>query len=271
MNLRITHLIMILVVFGYSSCASVKNQSDSNTRKIIDIEVDKLGDYYTVDARGNILKYSNSVKVYSYSNFNAGNLAALDVSNPHKILLFYKEQQIIVLLDNSLSEIGTINLDNKSFFSAAGIANDGNIWLYDSYLYKLKKIDKSGQIIEESFPVGSINPEDIIDAKIIDRDNYVIIADKNKGILLFNNLGYFEKSLNVKNVSKPTIIKDKLYYYNPKENCFVSMQLNLFSEKNKLCFDSFNIKPQLVVHENERFYLLQDKKVLVYDRRYFED
>ncbi len=271
MNLRLTHLMVFFLFFAFSSCATVKNKSDLGIKKIVDIEVDKLGDYYTVDTRGNILKYSNSVKVYSYSNFNAGKLAALDVSNPHKILLFYKEQQIIVLLDNSLSEIGAINLDNKSFFSAAGMANDGNIWLYDSYLYKLKKIDKSGRIIDESFPTGSITPEDIIDAKIIDRDNYVIIADKNKGILLFNNLGYFEKSLNIKDVSKPTIIKDKLYYYNPKENCFVSMQLNLFAEKNKLCFDSFNLKSQLVIYENEKFYLLKDKEVLVYDKKYFEN
>ena len=255
-----------------SGCGIISKQQPVDKNKdseIIDFEVDKLGDFYTRDSDGVVVKYHNGTKTSTYSNYNLGELSTIDVTNPHKILLFYKEQQTIVLLDNSLTELGKILFDNKSYFSAIGFANDGNIWLYDSFLSKLKKIDNTGKEIEESFPLSQINPENIIDAKIIDRGNYVIIADKDTGVLLFNNLGFFDKVLPVKYIAKPTIVKNKLYYYNRRENCYISKKIIGFIEEKKLCFDKYKLHPKLVIFENDKFYILENNSIKIYSVGHF--
>ena len=259
----IFHIYFILIL---AACNPVRDRSIKYHSKseIVDLEVDKLGDYYTRDSEGVVVKYRDKKKIFTYSNYNLGALATIDVTNPHKILLFYKEQQVIVLLDNTLTEIGEILLDNNSFFSAIGLSNDGNIWVYDSFLSKLKKIGNSGKEIEESFPVSQINPENIVDSKIIDRGNYVIIADENKGVLLFNNMGFFDKLLQIKNITKPTIVKNTLYYFNQKQNCYISNKLDVFSKEEKLCFNKYKLYPKIIVFENSKFYMLVNNQVEIF-------
>jgi len=267
-----TCYIFMFFFLTISGCGIISKQQPvdkNNDSEIIDFEVDKLGDFYTRDSDGVVVKYHNGTKTSTYSNYNLGELSTIDVTNPHKILLFYKEQQTIVLLDNSLTELGKILFDNKSYFSAIGFANDGNIWLYDSFLSKLKKIDNTGKEIEESFPLSQINPENIIDAKIIDRGNYVIIADKDTGVLLFNNLGFFDKVLPVKDIAKPTIVKNKLYYYNRRENCYISKKIIGFIEEKKLCFDKYKLHPKLVIFENDKFYILENNSIKTYSVGHF--
>ncbi len=260
---------MIYSILLSCSVSKKTNLQSVGLNIIVDIEVDKLGDYYTISSNGSVNKYHAEKKLFTYSNSFEGVLAAVDVTNPHKLLLFYPEQQTILLLDNSLSQISKIVLKSTTYYSAVGMANDGNIWVYDSYLAKLKKIDSTGRELDESFPIGQYYPEDIVNSKIIDRGNYVIMADSKEGILLFNNMGYFDKKLLFQNVSKPTILKNTLYFFDIKNNCFISKKLDAFSNSDSLCFDNFNIHPKRVIFENSKFYLLENNKVSVFDGDYF--
>jgi len=256
------YILFVFLIFG--SCFTNKKVTDGKEEvlQIVDLEVDKLGDYYTINNIGSIKKYQDAKLIYTYSNRSLGKLAMIDVSNPHKIILFYREQQVILLLDNSLSEIGRIELDNSSNIVAVGAASDGYLWVFDSFLLRLKKINSAGEYIEESFPSNTIIPEDIIDSKIIDRGNYVVIADKYKGILLYNNLGYYEKTLLIENPIKPSIIEGKLYYFNKKNNSYSNYDFYLKETTEVFNFDSTKYKPQIVIFENEKFYLLNKNKVI---------
>lgn len=258
-------IILVLSVFLIESCAISKKSIEKdgyNVSEIIDLEVDKLGNYYTINSLGEISKYSSENKILSsYGNSNYGVLSTLDVTNPHKILVFYQEQQIILLLDNSLSEIGKIELDNNSEFTAVGYASDGNIWIYDTFLNRLKKINSYGESLEESLPSNTIVPNKIVGAKIIDRGNYVILVDEVEGILLFSNLGYFERTLRIFTPIKPKIINGYLYYFDKKTNTYLKYDIRLNEKAVVYSFDKLSTKPKLVIFENDYFYLLRNDKI----------
>lgn len=262
-------LILILCLFAlvqilFISCNTTgkKVLKTKNDTVIIDMEVDKLGNYYLVDSENSIKKFDKDQKLkYSYSNNQYGKPEMIDVINPHKILVFYKQQQILVFLDNTLAEISILTLNPDSFYAAAGMANDGNIWLFDAYYYKLVKIDFKGIQVEESFPYDVINPAKISGSKIIERGNYVMIVDNDDNVFLYNNTGYFIKKIHLPGIVKPTILEEKIYYFNKINNTYSSYDLKYREES--ITYDFKDLKPSLVLYENDKFYIITNNKVSV--------
>src|ERR1043166_5956386 len=77
-------------------------------RFVIRSKVDKFG----VDAIGNVyiingeelVKYNPSAKILArYSNLKLGQITSMDLTNPLKILLYYRDYQQLVYLDDQLS------------------------------------------------------------------------------------------------------------------------------------------------------------------------
>src|SRR5580698_9609822 len=89
------HLVMVFTI------------KDSYTQ----IALDPLNDLYCVSASNTIIKYdSNGIKKFSYTPNYIGAIYDMDVSNPLKVLLFFKDAATIQICDNTLSPISTISL-----------------------------------------------------------------------------------------------------------------------------------------------------------------
>ncbi len=256
-------LLALVQIFFFSCSTSGKNVlKPKKDTTIIDMEVDKLGNFYLVDSENNIQKFDKDQKLkFSYSNNQYGKPEMVDVINPHKILVFYKQQQTLVFLDNTLAEFSIITLDPNSFYSAAGMANDGNIWLFDSYYNKLLKIDFNGEKVDESFPYNNIDPDKIAYSKIIERENYVMIIEKDDDVYLFSNQAYFIKKIHLPGIIKPTILKNKIYYFNRINNTYSSYDLKYMEEAG--IYDFKDLKPSIVLYENDKFYILINNKVFI--------
>ncbi|MEL6988264.1 MAG: hypothetical protein AAGK97_10580, partial [Bacteroidota bacterium] len=80
---------------------------------IQDFAFDKLNQLYINTRQNELLKYGNVNNLeFRYSDYDLGDIEIIDVSNPLKILLYYADFQTIVFLDNNLSEIERIKLNN---------------------------------------------------------------------------------------------------------------------------------------------------------------
>jgi hypothetical protein len=98
-------------------------------------EIDQYGFVYHIN-KDNLIKYSPLGEViYNYSNKLLGNITQLDISNPLRPLLFYKDQGVILALDNTLSlQKSEISLNELELYQTNCISNsnfDNGIWLYD--------------------------------------------------------------------------------------------------------------------------------------------
>lgn len=173
------------------------------TGDIADVAMDNLDNLYIVSSTGQIKKLNaagDSIGVYNQVR-NYGKLYSLDVSNPLKLLLFYKDFSTVVILDRYLANQSTIDLKKFSILNPSAIGNsyDNRVWVYDEYDGKLKKIDEQGNKLLETPDFRSIFNQSVSPQKIINDNGLVYLADTTNGVFVFDNYGAFKKKIAVKN------------------------------------------------------------------------
>ena len=217
------------ILFFLCFCASVATyaQSDSSFQFLHSVKgefswfnVDNLNNVYVltssnqlekINEKGDSVAAFNDVKKY-------GNPYSVDVTNPLKILLYYKNFSTVVILDRLLTIRNTINFRNQNIFSVQAIATsyDNNIWLFDEQEYKLKKIDESGKLLQETTDWRSLFDSLPSPTKLIDRDNYVYVYDPEKGFYVFDYYNGFKRQLALLNWSDVEVSGKNIYGFNNK-------------------------------------------------------
>lgn len=189
--------------------------------------MDNLDNLYILSSTGQIKKVGpkgDSVGVFNGIR-NHGKLYSIDVTNPLKPLLFYKDFSTVVVLDRFLANRASVNLRSFNVLqpSAIGLSYDNNIWVFDQYENKLKKIDEAGNILLETADFRTLFNQGIAPHKIINDNGLVYLADSVNGIFVFDNYGAFKKKIVLKawddiDVRNGMIIrlhKDAVVVYNP--------------------------------------------------------
>ena len=191
----------------------------------IDFNVDNLGNYYLLSKENRLKKINN--RGDSVGAFNEvrryGKLYSMDVTNPLKTLLYYRNFSTIVVLDRFMNIVNTIDLRKQNIFQVKAIAQsyDNNIWLYDEQNNKLKKIAEDGSILMETVDLRTIFDEVPSPETIIDQEGFVYLYDRNKGMYVFDIYGGFKTKLSYFNLTNVTVIgktmaaldKDQLLFY----------------------------------------------------------
>ncbi|HEU4469787.1 MAG TPA: hypothetical protein VFR58_01770 [Flavisolibacter sp.] len=165
--------------------------------------IDHLENLYIVSSSGQVRKFNSagdSLAVYNQLR-NFGKLHTIDVSNPLKILLFYKDFSTIVVLDRFLASLATIDLRRSNILQpgAIGLSYDNNIWVFDEYDNKLKKIDESGTVVSESPDFRTALDQSLTPQRIINDNSFVYLADSTNGIFVFDNYGSFKRKVPLTN------------------------------------------------------------------------
>ena len=163
------------------------------------MDVDVLNNIYLITAGNQLKKYNangDSMAVFNDVR-KYGNPTLMDVSNPLKVLLYYKNYATVVMLDRLLSPRNSINFRQQNIFSVKAIATsyDNNIWLFDEQDYKLKKIDEEGKLLQESTDWRVLMDAVPSPGLIIDNNNFVYLYDPAKGFYIFDYYGTFKNNL----------------------------------------------------------------------------
>ncbi|MBS1927461.1 MAG: hypothetical protein JST95_02565 [Bacteroidetes bacterium] len=163
------------------------------------VKVDVLDNIYLITS-GNQLKKFNS-NGDSLAVFNEvkkyGNPTYLDVSNPLKLLLYYKNFATVLILDRQLSQRNVINFRKQNIFSVNAIATsyDNQIWIFDEQDFKLKKISEEGAVLLESTDLRQLAGQAPSLQQIIDSDGLVYCYDPNHGFYIFDYYGALKNKL----------------------------------------------------------------------------
>ena len=90
--------------------------------------------------KNNILTKNSETITYQYNNLGLGKITRVDFQNPLQIVIFYKNFNTVVLLDNQLNEIKKIDFNLKSTpvtLEAVALSSQNQIWIYDSISSKI--------------------------------------------------------------------------------------------------------------------------------------
>jgi hypothetical protein len=160
---------------------------------IVSFTVDNLDNIYVLNSHNQVKKYDangDSVAIYNETS-KYGEATLIDVSNPLKLLLYYKAFATVVMLDRFLNVVNVVDLRKQNILqaNAVGQSYDNKIWVYDELESKLKKIDESGKKILETPDFRLLLSKAISPVKIFDEDKYVYIYDSLQGIYVFDYFG----------------------------------------------------------------------------------
>lgn len=126
-----------------------------------------------------------------------GKLFSIDVTNPLKILLYYKDFSTVVILDRLLNSRATIDLRKLNLYQVRAISQsyDNNIWVFDEFESKLKRISDEGKLLDQSTDFRLLFDSVPSPQYIIDQDKQLYLYDSLKGIFIFDYYGAFKSRI----------------------------------------------------------------------------
>lgn len=240
---------------------SIKGQYDY-------FEVDELGNIYGLqqkEGRNILLKIkSKNQNEYQYSNETLGDLASVDVSNPFFLLLFFKDFQRLQFLDRTLSVIGNLDLGALDLWdvNAACLSNSGDIWLWDEGDFKLKKIDKNGQLMIESRDLRLIANPNIHLIRLQTYENKLYGLDAETGIYEFDISGQLEYFVPLSKVDDFFVYQHKVFYLQNGGVNFYELNNHL----SNVVLPSIDRIQQIRANANGIF-LLQKNRIVLYQEK----
>ena len=132
--------------------------ADSLTLKTdLFVGLDQHSNIYHV--KDNTLFKIQNDSTINYQNFQLGKINKVDPFNPLKIMCHYRDLNSVVILDNRLAPITTINFNdnlNINNISHVATAFDNNLWLFDENSRELLLYNYQKQkVITKSLPILS--------------------------------------------------------------------------------------------------------------------
>jgi hypothetical protein len=169
-------------------------------------------DFFTTDNIGNIYAVKNDELVKynaagellkKYSNKKLGKIYSVDASNALRILVYYKDFSVIVILDSQLSQNGeniqleTLGLEQSDL--ACTSFNNG-MWLYNRQNAELVRLDENLEAVIKTGNLNNILSTELHPDFLIEHNGYVYLNNPAEGILLFDIYGTFYKTIPLQNL-----------------------------------------------------------------------
>jgi hypothetical protein len=198
---RVLNILLLVLI-----ASAVQGQADTSfklvrtiTGDIVSFTVDNLDNIYVLNSRNQVKKLNaNGDSVAIFNDVKRfGQATLIDVSNPLKVLLFYKDFATVVVLDRFLNVVNSIDLRKQNILQAKAIAQsyDNKIWVFDELESKLKKVEEDGKILLETPDFRQLFGQAPNPQKIFDQDQYVYLYDSTQSVFVFDYYGALKNKI----------------------------------------------------------------------------
>lgn len=136
------HLLLLILCF-WNALGFSQNTIPTEKLELNSWEIDN---YFGFDNQKNQYGIKNNVVIkrsttdFEYKNIGLGKITHIDFQNPLQIIVFYKDFNTVVLLDNQLNEIKRIDFNLKPELiqlEAVGLSAQNQLWFYDGISNKI--------------------------------------------------------------------------------------------------------------------------------------
>ncbi len=220
------------------------------------MDVDIKGNVYLVNDT-ELFKYDEKGDLlYRFSNSLNGLITSIDVTNPLRILLFYKESNVIVFLNQQLATItDAIQINDLSSVEAivAAASSKGGFWTFDALTMTLLFFDSNRILQKQSVNLsGYLNGDEPI--FLVEQMQSLYLQTQNR-ILVFDIYGNLINTFPFTSKNKIKIVENSIHALNTsgitkynllnKEKTIFSLEgysnyVNAFLFKNRLILQTTN-------------------------------
>ena len=156
--------------------------------------------FYGVDAFANTYYSSNNIlykktsgKTYQFNSLALGAISSVSINNPLEIVIFYKDFNTVIILDNTLNIIQKLAFLDKNI-SLVAKADKNKLWLFNTDVQQLELYDyKTETVVSKSQPQSLLNPKELKA-----NANFAWIKTNSNTIKILNNYGSTIKIINKK-------------------------------------------------------------------------
>ena len=225
------------------------------------IEIDGFGNIYVIN-NNEIVKYNaTGVLQKKFSTKRYGKIDFVDAMNPLKVLVYYKDFQQIMFLDNQMTESSAmISIETLGYEQTSLVCSSSNnsFWIYDKQNNELSRFDSELKSLVKTGNLKRILDIDIKPNFIQEHNNYVYLNCPNEGILVFDIYGTFYKTIPLKNLKEFNVVNGDVFYF--ENHTLKQYQAQTFNTIEKQFTDTL-IKT--VYWQNDRFYKVYKDSLLV--------
>jgi len=205
-----------VILFATIFCNIVFSQTEIIEEYSVDAEkvrIDNLGYIYLV--KGTLLsRYDmNLNRISQYDNKSNGNITDIDVSDPFRLLVFYKDFNRIIFLDNNLTELrDPIFLDDLLIFSTDALcsSNQGSFRVFDNQNSSVITYNKDLNVTQTGTSLYTISVNQNV-IKIKESNNFIYVLFNSGEVVILDKFANFVKKPDWKNIKTFDCINDKLY------------------------------------------------------------
>lgn len=220
------------------------------------VGVDKFQNLYYIK-NNSIFKKMEDADILAFQDFQLGDIERVDILNPNKISVFYKWSNVVVFLDNRMTEIKRQDFNTVSPFENVGFAGtskDQSLWIYNIDLNQLELYDyRQNKAIAKSLPIN----ETILGMK----NNFNLCYLKTEeGVLVYNIYGSLVKHLKVKDVESIDLFKNRLLVYANNEMNVFDKDFNL-----KYFIKTDKLEGENIFYAGEILYIYDKNKIIIYN------
>ena len=229
--------------------------------------VDNLDNIYLVNGVSLMKLNPDGSQSYEFSDYMLGEITSVDVKDPLRILVYYKEQNQVLFLDNKLAKIASpILLDEIDVFSsnAACVSYQNHFWIYDDQKYELLQFNENRELIQQSTSFDQILDNYSSSLALFEKNNFVYLNLLETGILVFDNFGSYYKTFPRKGITSFQVVDD--YYFYIDSGIIKYYDLNYFIEK-KYVVDVNETIRQVYINK-DKFYILLETKLIITNSKF---
>jgi hypothetical protein len=226
--------------------------------------VDNIGNIYTIK-EDELVKYLPNGKFFArYSNLKLGSISKVDATNPLKLVVYYRDFQQIVFLDNQLSVNSEIVSLEKLGYEQTDLvcaSNNNSFWIYSKQNNELHRFNENSKEISATGNLKQILQNELSPNFMLEHNGYLYLNSPETGIYVFDIFGTFSRIIAIKHLRQFQVNENIVYYQ--RDSIFCSYNYTLFEEACKTI--PYWSKVQTLKYRNTKLYSGFKDSITVHD------
>ena len=227
---------------------------------------DHLENIYFLDGHKIIKVETTPYQILEYGSFAAGAITAADVSNPFQIMVFYRDFNRVVFLDNKLSRLrSTVNLSDLGIEQAvlACSSGRGGLWVFSDRDNRLVYFDDQLRLTHQSMIIGSITGSSGQPVYMTEVQNQLYLYIPRKGILVFDRFASYLTTIPYSGPERFQVMGGKIIFFSDGDLISLdieSREIKSLDLPELVKIDDARLQPK-------RLFLLSGNKFVLYGIR----
>jgi hypothetical protein len=238
--------------------------SQHSFHTIAQVGQDRYGNVYVVERDGVVHQFDSlGRKLLVYSPPTIAEVSLFEARSTVRLFAFYRDLQSYTLLNRFLTPIENYKFDNESigFVRLANLSADNQLWILDDVDFAIKKFNKNFNQVVLKTPLDLLFVENNYDINYLcEYQNQLFLNDKNTGILIFDNLGNFNRKIVLeKGIEQFGFLDNEIYFL--EKNAIRFLHLYNHTEKILPLPERWKNKTKKVLCQKQRLFLFSESEM----------